>query len=294
MTRKEALISGKNKYDSDTPCLRGHVGERYTRSCVCVTCQFAFSKEAEEAGRSAEVRKALLLKRKNKETDRLKVARMLMEFLGLDLPLSRNKAMLAGEPFYFSGKPCSNGHLTKRHVAGGCYECNLLHKRENMQRTREARPQEIKKRKKAEYERNHESIRAKVKAYRAANPEKMRARSADYKRRHPEVHREISSTRRARKRNATPPWLTKEMREEIKALHKQAVDLQKQFGVQFDVDYIVNLWGPNLSGLHVPWNLRVITHDENSCRPKIFSEPHLARYAPLPLGAGAALEHYQL
>lgn len=294
MTRKEALIAGKNKYDSSTPCLRGHVGERYTRSCVCVICQSAFSKEAEEAGKSAEARKALLLKRKKKESEKLKAAKALMHSLGLDLPLSRNKAMLAGEPFYFSGKPCSNGHVCKRHVAGGCYECNLMHKRENMQRTRASKPEEIKARKKAEYDRNAAKRRPHVSAYGKANREKIRLRSIEYRKRRPEVHREIGATRRARKRHATPPWLTKEMREEIKAMHKQAADMQAEFGVRFEVDHIVNLDGGIVSGLHVPWNLRVITEAENASRPKIFSEPHLARYAPLPLGGGAALEHYQL
>lgn len=217
-----------------------------------------------------------------------------MEFMGLDLRLSRAEAKKAGDPFYFSGKPCSNGHITKRHVAGGCYECNLTHRRENMRRARIGRPEEIKVLKKADYARNREKRMATVKAYAKKNKTKINASAADYRKRNPEVHREISATRRARCRNATPPWLTKAMREEIKAMHREASALKDQFGVRFDIDHVVPLDGRVVCGLHVPWNMRVITHDENSTRSKIFTEPDLGRCVTLPLGCGAVIEHYQL
>lgn len=45
------------------------------------------------------------------------------------LPPSRAAARLAGVPRYFTGRPCSNGHVAPRAVASGsCVECIKLHK----------------------------------------------------------------------------------------------------------------------------------------------------------------------
>lgn len=40
-----------------------------------------------------------------------------------ELPASRAAAIASGAPHYFTGKPCSKGHLEKRHPTGTCVEC---------------------------------------------------------------------------------------------------------------------------------------------------------------------------
>ena len=308
MTRQEAIVIGATKYTSTTKCKRGHMGERYVSTFTCVDCQAMHAKNRTE-GMSAEERASLLsyqteLKRKYAAAKRAAEApakaaeeqrvRALMAELGLDLKIVRNEAKKAGEPFYFSGKPCSNGHICKRHVEGGCYECNKMHGRNNMAKVRVNRADELKARKKAEYHRNKERNKPKRKQYNIANADKLRARARRYAKENPESFRERNATRRARTRNATPPWLTKEMRAEIKVLHAEANALKAKFGVTFDVDHIVPLDGRHVSGLHVPWNMRVITQAENRSRPKVFSDPHLGLAMPLGLGCGATIECYQL
>ena len=72
-----------------------------------------------------------------------------------------------------------------------------------------------------------------------------------------------TKARRRKHRNATPKWLTKKEKAEIRELYKIAITMSKTTGEQYVVDHIVPLRGEDVCGLHVPWNLRVITQEEN-------------------------------
>lgn len=66
--------------------------------------------------------------------------------------------------------------------------------------------------------------------------------------------------RRARKKNACPTWVDKKKIDEI---YEESVFLSIFTGVPYHVDHIIPLAGKNVCGLHVPWNLRVISAKEN-------------------------------
>jgi len=66
------------------------------------------------------------------------------------------------------------------------------------------------------------------------------------------------SRRRARKLNATPPWLTDEQNAHINRTYKLCKIVSEATGEKYHVDHIVPLQGKNVCGLHVPWNIRVI------------------------------------
>lgn len=66
--------------------------------------------------------------------------------------------------------------------------------------------------------------------------------------------------RNARKLMAMPAWSDVSA---IKALYSEAQKRTKETGVPHEVDHIVPLRSPFVSGLHVPANLRVITATEN-------------------------------
>jgi hypothetical protein len=63
--------------------------------------------------------------------------------------------------------------------------------------------------------------------------------------------------RRAMKLKATPSWVNLK---EIEEIYKQA----KSLGLT--VDHIHPLQGENFCGLHVPWNLQLLTKAENSAK----------------------------
>lgn len=56
---------------------------------------------------------------------------------------------------------------------------------------------------------------------------------------------------------ATPPWLDPELRSQVKKIYRTA----HRKGMT--VDHIVPLSSPIVCGLHVPWNLQIITQQEN-------------------------------
>ena len=86
----------------------------------------------------------------------------------------------------------------------------------------------------------------------------------------PLTEEERKSRRRAsRKKNKVkrqhriPEWLTKEQLQEINTVYEEAVRLEIETGIAHHVDHIVPLCGENVSGLHVPWNLQILTASEN-------------------------------
>ena len=85
-------------------------------------------------------------------------------------------------------------------------------------------------------------------AWQRANPHKCNA---------------AQSRRNAQRLNATPPWVTPEMEKEILEFYKEARRLTGATGIKYQVDHIVPLQGRKVSGLHLPWNLRVISAVEN-------------------------------
>ena len=82
----------------------------------------------------------------------------------------------------------------------------------------------------------------------------------------------VSQDRNARARRkrtdalalATPAWLTKSQLTEIAKMYEEARRLTEATGERHEVDHVVPLHSPVVSGLHVPWNMRVISKEENN------------------------------
>ena len=73
----------------------------------------------------------------------------------------------------------------------------------------------------------------------------------------------IQAKYRSSKLNATPKWLTEYDWEMINWTYEAAKIAEKHYGTSFHVDHIVPFQGKDICGLHVPWNLQVITAHDN-------------------------------
>lgn len=128
------------------------------------------------------------------------------------------------------------------------------------------------------YEANKEEYNKNAVAWRQRNPDKAKA---SWKK-HRELNKELRSAyhkewidsnrgavnaynafRHACKKQRTPVWLSEVDLLKIKCLYQLATMYSKESGKEWHVDHIVPLQGENVSGLHVPWNLRVIPASEN-------------------------------
>ena len=95
---------------------------------------------------------------------------------------------------------------------------------------------------------NHERANANKTRWRLANPGKVRAASA---------------RRNADRVRATPSWLSAIQLAQIEEFYEIAAARTIQLGEIHHVDHIHPLRGRTFNGLHVAWNLQVLTAEEN-------------------------------
>lgn len=182
-----------------------------------------------------------------------------------NLPKTRAEAKSAGAKYYFTGVPCKHGHIAPRKTKGSCIEClknewsQALETRSDYYRQYN-KSEAGQKAKKGYYQRNRDTVIARA----FARPlEEKSAAKQRYKEANPDLYKELVSVRRRRFRDATPKWLSAEQRMEIRLKYRLAIELSRATGVRHAVDHEIPLQGEDVCGLHVSWNLRVITQDEN-------------------------------
>jgi 5-methylcytosine-specific restriction endonuclease McrA len=182
-----------------------------------------------------------------------------------NLPSTRAEAKKTGSKYYFTGQPCKHGHIAPRKTKGACVDC-LKAEWEQANVTRAAyfaeygRSEAGKAAKRGYYERNKEAV---VSRAQARTVESKNAYKKKYKAANPDLYKELTNARRRRFREATPKWLTAEHKMEVRLKYRLAIELSRRLGVPHAVDHIVPLQGEEVCGLHVPWNMEVITQEQN-------------------------------
>ena len=182
-----------------------------------------------------------------------------------NLPKTRAEAKTIGAKYYFTGEPCKHGHIAPRKTKGACIECLKVEWQAAAETRAEYfrvynRTDEVKDRKHAWYQENREQV---IQAAATRPAAQLREYRNTWKENNKLQVRADTKARRRKHREATPKWLSRRQKSEIRQLYQIAITMTQTTGEQYVVDHIVPLRGEEVCGLHVPWNLRVVTQDEN-------------------------------
>lgn len=144
-------------------------------------------------------------------------------------------------------------------------DCNSLATRRNRKENNQRYLEQDRRNREKHAQKRNETIRA-WRERKKQDPEWVedrRDRKRKQAKRLSHLWRANGALRRASKRNATPKWLTQNQLDEIKLLYKKAKLMSEETGELHHVDHIHPLAGKNFCGLHVPWNLCVISGIDN-------------------------------
>ena len=110
---------------------------------------------------------------------------------------------------------------------------------------------------------NHDRVREQKQKYREENREKILENQKAWKKANKGKVLANVALRKMRKKNATPPWLTKEQKRQMREIYETAQTLRENLNEDFHVDHIIPITSPFVCGLHVPWNLQILLAEEN-------------------------------
>ena len=100
----------------------------------------------------------------------------------------------------------------------------------------------------------------------------MVVQSRGYAVKSPDVANAKNAKYRALKLQRTPKWLSKSQYKDILKVYSKCRKVSRKTGVKHEVDHIVPLKGRHVCGLHVPWNLQIITKSENAKKGNRYNE----------------------
>jgi len=127
------------------------------------------------------------------------------------------------------------------------------------------------------YSDNSDWAKHRAKVWRDFNPERHAENNRIWNSANKARKAANSGRYKARKNKATPSWLDAIQLAQIQEFYDIASCKSMQTGVEHHVDHIVPLKGDHVRGLHVPWNLQILTALENVSKKNKMIE---AIYAP--------------
>jgi hypothetical protein len=162
----------------------------------------------------------------------------------------------------------------KFNVRASCKECNVEHAMKNYwdepekyraksAKWREENPEKYEAYMTKYMDEHRDERNEYRRLHRLDNIEHERERDREYTRNNLVKFRIKNGKRRAAKNAATPSWLTLIHLAQIEEFYEMAEAKTMQTGIPHEVDHMVPLLGKTVRGLHVPWNLQILTDKEN-------------------------------
>lgn len=162
---------------------------------------------------------------------------------------SRKYALQNNQAQYFTGKPCLKGHIASRRAkTGECLACRA----DFLIKWRSKNPERVKAHNEAQYAKHRDALvkRSKINYYRFKEAYRPTALANVRKRQTAKLQR-------------IPKWLNENEIWMMQEAYRLAEARTKLFGFSWHVDHVIPLQGKLVSGLHTPYNLRVIPAKEN-------------------------------
>lgn len=136
-----------------------------------------------------------------------------------------------------------------------CKECDKEYRVKNKS--------EIKKYQDIYYKNNKDKLALSARIYYQKNKNHCRLRHKKWTLKNTARSSKIKAKYRAAKINSAPNWLSENDYKWIEWIYVQRQRLTEFTGIMHHVDHIHPLQGKNICGLHVPWNLQILTATEN-------------------------------
>ena len=150
--------------------------------------------------------------------------------------VERIEALATGTAKYVPSKPCKRGHSERYSATGKCVTCDSL-------RNRSVRDRGY----------NKDWYRKKI------------AETPDLNKHYYRKNIGERLNRAAFRRLASKKFhLTEDEILTVKTIYWASSELTKLTGIKRHVDHVIPLKGETVCGLHVPWNLQILTAEENS------------------------------
>lgn len=169
----------------------------------------------------------------------------------------RDEARRNGQLWYFTGRACSKGHIADRLVSdGGCRECSRLKSQKNKQKNPEYFSEWARKKLASMSEDEKKAFNAKW----PYDPEKAKMHRQNHR------HKRTAAQNRRYAAKMQRTFQYESFKDQIEDFYRKAKEITAATGISHQVDHIIPLQGKTVSGLHVPWNLQILTASENASK----------------------------
>jgi hypothetical protein len=197
VTRRDAMALGLKRYFTGRACIHGHVAERTVAQRSCLICRRSHWRG--------------WYRRNPRPTPSKNTATIIsVEYEG---PIvSRAEANMIGDKFFFTGIPCTLGHIAQRYTSGA--DCVVCTRRRAADR----------------YSKDPDKIRATGRIWRITNPEKTR------------VNKRVSQARRRARKIEAGGNITSDQITQLLALQNYKCPIcGRKLGKRFELDHIFPL-----------------------------------------------------